>query len=151
MLRQRLGHLDADAIAAMDVEEFVAVCCEKPAIHRFPAAMGRRIHELCTVLAAEYDGHADERLGRRRRPAPSCTGGCARCRATATRRRRSSSPSSAKTQGVAPDGWREAAGKFGDDVPRSVADISGPESLARVREWKRAQKAAKRDKQDRPA
>ena len=57
----------------------------------------------------------------------------------------------AKTQGVAPDGWQEAAGKFGDEEPRSVADISGPESLARVREWKRAQKAAKRDKQDRPA
>ncbi len=34
-----------------------------------------------------------------------------------------------KTQGVTPAGWREAAGKFGDDVPRSVADITGPESL----------------------
>ncbi len=56
----------------------------------------------------------------------------------------------AKTQGVAPDGWRDAAGKFGDDVPRSVADITGPETLAAVRAWKKAQKAAKRDKQDRP-
>ena len=56
----------------------------------------------------------------------------------------------AKSQGVAPDGWREAAGKFGDDEPRSVADIDGPETLAKVREWKKAQKAAKRDKQDRP-
>ncbi|MET0460154.1 MAG: Fe-S cluster assembly protein HesB, partial [Ilumatobacteraceae bacterium] len=43
VLRQRLGHLDADKIASMDVEEFVAVCCVKPAIHRFPAAMGRRV------------------------------------------------------------------------------------------------------------
>jgi hypothetical protein len=49
-----------------------------------------------------------------------------------------------------PEGWREAAGRFGDDVPRSVADITGPETLATVREWKRAQKAAHRDKQDRP-
>jgi hypothetical protein len=44
----------------------------------------------------------------------------------------------------------DGTGKFGDDVPRSVADIDGPESLAKVREWKRAQKAAKRDKQDKP-
>ncbi|MGK0425433.1 MAG: hypothetical protein ACJAZD_002969, partial [Ilumatobacter sp.] len=51
---------------------------------------------------------------------------------------------------VAPDGWREAAGKFGDDVPRSVADIHDEASLAVVREWKKAQKAAKKDKQDRP-
>jgi uncharacterized HhH-GPD family protein len=55
----------------------------------------------------------------------------------------------AKTQGVRPEGWQDAAGKFGDEVPRSVADIDGPESLAKVREWKQAQKAAKRDKQDR--
>ena len=56
----------------------------------------------------------------------------------------------AKTQGIAPDGWREAAGRFGDDNPRSVADVHDPTSLAQVREWKKAQKAAKRDKQDRP-
>jgi len=56
----------------------------------------------------------------------------------------------AKTQGVAPDGWQQAAGKFGDDSPRSVADVHDPATLAQVREWKKAQKAAKRDKQDRP-
>ena len=55
-----------------------------------------------------------------------------------------------KTQGVEPDGWREAAGKFGDDVPRSVADVYDEVSLGKVRDWKRAQKAAKKDKQDRP-
>jgi uncharacterized HhH-GPD family protein len=58
-LKQRLGHLDAAKIAAMDREDFVAVCCEKPAIHRFPASMGRRIHELCTFLGEQYDGHAE--------------------------------------------------------------------------------------------
>ena len=55
-LKQRLGHLDAKKIAAMDVEDFVAVCCEKPAIHRFPASMGRRIHELCVLLTDRYGG-----------------------------------------------------------------------------------------------
>ena len=55
-----------------------------------------------------------------------------------------------KRIGVQPDGWRDAAGKFGDDTPRSVADSTSPETLAAVRQWKRAQKAAKLDKQDRP-
>src|SRR4051794_22495291 len=55
-LRARLGHLDAPSIAAMDVDAFVAVCCAKPAIHRFPAALGRRIHDLCTVIAGQYGG-----------------------------------------------------------------------------------------------
>src|SRR6478609_5425329 len=56
VLRQRLGQLDARTIAAMSEDDFLAACLERPAIHRFPAAMGRRIHELCAVLAAEYGG-----------------------------------------------------------------------------------------------
>jgi hypothetical protein len=52
--------------------------------------------------------------------------------------------------GVRPPGWEEAAGKFGETTPRSVADIDSPDALAKVRAWKQASKAAKRDKQDRP-
>jgi uncharacterized HhH-GPD family protein len=148
-LHARLGHLDARRIAAMDVDEFVAVCCAKPAIHRFPAALGRRIHALCTVLATEYDGRGDDVWGDvetgdelygRLRALPGYGDEKARIFVAIL----------GKTQGVMPEGWREAAGRFGDDVPRSVADITGPETLATVREWKRAQKAAHRDKQDRP-
>ena len=58
-LHRRLGHLDAGRIAAMDVDDFVGVCCAKPAIHRFPASLGRRIHQLCTVLTDEYGGHGE--------------------------------------------------------------------------------------------
>ena len=43
-----------------------------------------------------------------------------------------------KRFGVQPDGWQDAAGKFGDDGPRSVADITDPTSLGKVREWKKA-------------
>src|SRR3712207_7990831 len=52
----------------------------------------------------------------------------------------------AKRMDVAPEGWREAAGVFGDDTPRSVADIHDDASRTQVREWKRAQKAAHKDK-----
>src|SRR3954453_3700272 len=57
-LKERLGHLDAQKIAAMDVEEFVAGCPKKPSIHRFPGAMGKRIHQVCVLLADEYGGKA---------------------------------------------------------------------------------------------
>src|SRR4051812_44129560 len=52
----RLGHLDVTRIAAMDENEFVVVCCDKPAIPRFPAVMARRIHAMCVVLAERYGG-----------------------------------------------------------------------------------------------
>ena len=148
-LRERLGHLDAPRIAAMDPEAFVTVCCAKPAIHRFPAAMGRRAHELCAALTARYGGKADnvwkgvrtgDELYARLRELPGYGEEKAKIFLALL----------AKRQGVAPAGWREAAGKFGDDVPRSEADIFDDASLGQVREWKRAQKAAKKDKQDRP-
>jgi uncharacterized HhH-GPD family protein len=48
-----------------------------------------------------------------------------------------------KRYGVTPPGWREAAGAYGEEgSTRSVADITGPESLAEVRRFKQAQKKA---------
>lgn len=148
-LRARLGHLDAARIAAMDPEQFVAVCSEKPAIHRFPSSMGARIHELCTVLTADYDGHGEHvwagvrsgnELYRRLRALPGFGDEKSRIFLALL----------AKRMGVRPRGWTTAAAPFSDRVPRSVADIDSPETLAKVREWKKAAKAAKRDKQDRP-
>jgi uncharacterized HhH-GPD family protein len=148
-IHQRLGHLDATKIAAMDVDDFVAVCVAKPAIHRFPAAMGRRIHELCVVLADEYGGVA-ENVWRDVADGATLYARLHALPGFGDEKSKIFLALLAKTQGVRPDGWQDAAGKFGDEVPRSVADIDGPESLAKVREWKQAQKAAKRDKQDRP-
>jgi hypothetical protein len=53
--------------------------------------------------------------------------------------------------GKKPAGWEGAAAPFSDDVPRSVADVASAETLAKVREFKKAQKAAKRAKTDAPA
>jgi len=148
-LKKRLGHLDPKKIAAMNVDEFVEVCREKPAIHRFPASMGKRIHAVCTMLVDDYKGNASniwknaesgDELFRRLKALPGYGDEKSKIFIAIL----------AKTQDVAPDGWRQAAGKFGDDVPRSVADIHDEGSLAEVRNWKRTQKAAKKDKQDRP-
>jgi uncharacterized HhH-GPD family protein len=148
-LRERLGHLDAKQIAAMSEDDFVAVCCAKPAIHRFPASLGRRIHELCRVVAAEYRGkganvwkgvQSGAELYRRLRALPGYGDEKARIFVAIL----------AKRMGVRPDGWEAAAGPFADETPRSVADIHDPASLAVVRQWKHAAKAAKLDKQGRP-
>lgn len=148
-LRQRLGHLKPRKIAAMSEEDFVTVCCEKPAIHRFPGSMGKRIHQVCNVLSDEYDGDA----ARLWTDADSGAQVYQRLRALPGYGDEKSKIFVAvlgKTQGVTPEGWRAAAGKFGDDVPRSVADVTDEVSLRKVRDWKKAQKAAKKDKQDRP-
>jgi uncharacterized HhH-GPD family protein len=57
-LRQRLGTLDATAIAATDPDRLDAIFRERPAIHRFPANMARRVRELCAVVTGEYGGDA---------------------------------------------------------------------------------------------
>jgi uncharacterized HhH-GPD family protein len=148
-LKKRLGHLDPKKIAAMDVDEFVAICCEKPAIHRFPGSMGKRIHAVCEALVADYKGNAANiwkgvddasEVYRRLRELPGYGDEKSKIFVAIL----------AKTQGVEPEGWRGTAGKFGDDSPRSVADVHDEVSLGKVREWKKAQKAAKKDKQDRP-
>jgi len=57
-LEQRIGELDAGRIAAMDPAELESAFRERPAIHRFPGAMAKRVQELCRVVADEYDGDA---------------------------------------------------------------------------------------------
>ena len=55
VLRERVGSLDPAMLAAADLE---AAFREKPAIHRFPGAMAKRVHELATHVLDEYDGDA---------------------------------------------------------------------------------------------
>jgi uncharacterized HhH-GPD family protein len=57
-LQERVGTLDAATIAAMDPAELEAAFRERPAIHRFPGAMAKRVQELCAVIADEYGGDA---------------------------------------------------------------------------------------------
>ena len=45
-----------------------------------------------------------------------------------------------------PPGWQQAAGTYGEDGWYSVADVDGPDSMARVREYKRATKAKAKSK-----
>jgi len=58
-IKQRLGTLDPNAIAAMDPALLESTFRERPAVHRFPGNMARRVHDLCAVVVEDYGGHAE--------------------------------------------------------------------------------------------
>jgi uncharacterized HhH-GPD family protein len=55
-LKERLGSIDADTLAAADLEP---VFMAKPPIHRYPKVMAKRIHELAVYVRDNYDGDAE--------------------------------------------------------------------------------------------
>jgi len=146
-LRQRLEGLDATAIAAMSPDALEAVFRAKPALHRFPGSMAKRTHALCQHLVDEYGGDA----GAVWRGVTSGDELYARLVALpgfGPEKAKIFQALLAKRLEVRPDGWERAAAPFSDDTPRSVADIDSPETLARVRDWKRTQKRHGRGKAD---
>jgi uncharacterized HhH-GPD family protein len=58
-IKQRLGTLDPNALAAMDPARLEAAFRERPAVHRFPGNMARRVHDLSVVIVEDYGAHAE--------------------------------------------------------------------------------------------
>src|SRR2546429_1990929 len=58
-LKRRLGELDARKIASMDPEALDKVFRERPALHRFPGNMARRVQAMCAVVVRDYGGDAE--------------------------------------------------------------------------------------------
>jgi uncharacterized HhH-GPD family protein len=59
-IARRMGadDLDAHEIAAYDPERFSALLSEKPAVHRYPGSMAKRVQQLCQYLVEHCDGEA---------------------------------------------------------------------------------------------
>jgi uncharacterized HhH-GPD family protein len=147
-LAQRLGHEPTPAeLAGYDPEALAAVFSERPALHRFPKAMAARVQELARVITERYDGDAAQVW------ADAATGAQLFERLAAlpgfgTYKAQIMMALLGKQLGVRPDGWREAAGRFGKEGSRwSVADITDAASLAAVREHKKQVKAAAKAQQ----
>ena len=145
VIAQRMGGpFDVAKIAAMSEDEFVALCSQRPAIHRFPAAMAKRIRQVCSVLTAEYDGQSaniwkDAQSGEEIKASLSRLPGFGADKAAIF------TAVLGKLRGVTPEGWSIAAGYYGEPGTfRSVADIVDDDSLQKVRETKRSVKAAKK-------
>jgi uncharacterized HhH-GPD family protein len=142
-LVRRLGHEPTAAeLAEFDPEALAAVFAERPALHRFPRAMAARTQDLARLIVDQYDGDAaavwtgaasGAELQARLAKLPGFGGAKAQIFAALL----------GKQLGVRPPGWREAAGRFGDEGSHySVADIVDAESLAAVRAYKKDIKAA---------
>ncbi|MFI7306445.1 HhH-GPD-type base excision DNA repair protein [Micromonospora aurantiaca] len=142
VLAQRLGHEpDAAELAGYDPEALVEIFARPPALHRFPKAMAARVQEVCRALVERYDGDparlwSDVTDGRELLRRVGELPGFGRQKAQIF------VALLGKRFGITPDGWREAAGDYGDaDAHRSVADVTDPDSLRRVREFKQRMKA----------
>ena len=143
-LALRLGRktLDAGEIAAWDPDAFAKVMAGPPALHRYPAAMAGRVQALCTHVVQEHAGDAANLW----RTAGSGRELLARVRALpgfGEQKARIFVALLGKQLGVRPEGWREAAGPYGQEgTHRSVADVTDASSLAQVRAFKQAAKQA---------
>jgi uncharacterized HhH-GPD family protein len=142
-LARRLGHdPDAEELAGYDPAALVAVFSERPALHRFPKAMAARVQALCRILVDRYDGDAEKvwsgvTTGRELLERVGALPGFGEQKAKIF------VALLGKRLGVCPEGWREAAGHYGEETAyRSVADIVDEESLGRVRSYKQQLKAA---------
>ncbi|OBG26088.1 HhH-GPD-type base excision DNA repair protein [Mycobacterium sp. 852002-51057_SCH5723018] len=146
-IADRMGGLDAGKIADYDPEKFAALCAERPAVHRFPGSMAKRIQSLAQIIVDRYDGDAaglwtagepdGSELLRRLKGLPGFGEQKAKIFLALL----------GKQYGVTPTGWRAAAGDFGKaGTHLSVADIVDERSLGQVRSYKKQMKAAAKGK-----
>ena len=135
--------LSAAEIAEYDPDKFAALCSERPAIHRFPGSMAKRIQALAQIIVDRYDGDAaglwlagdpdGHELLRRIKGLPGFGDVKAQIFLALL----------GKQYGVTPKGWRAAAGDFGKAGAHiSVADIVDAQSMGKVRAYKKRLKAA---------
>jgi uncharacterized HhH-GPD family protein len=142
-ISDRMGGFDVRAIADADPEGFAAMCATPPAVHRYPGSMAGRIQALCRFVADTYDGD----------PRRIWTDGDPDGREVLKRLKALPGYGEQKARiflallgkqfDVRPDGWREAAGAYGEEGSRrSIADVVDQRSLDEVRATKKQLKAA---------
>ena len=142
--RMGLHDLNPAAVARFDPAEFVALMTGPPAVHRYPRSMGARVQKLAAFVVDRYGGdvsrvwteaRSGEELRRRLAELPGYGDQKARIFVALL----------GKQLDVRPDGWREAAGAYGEaDSRRSIADVVDADSLAEVRHYKREAKQAQK-------
>jgi len=136
------GSFDPAAIAQTSEEDFVALCSERPAIHRFPGSMAKRVRQVCQRLVEEYDGDVQQ-LYTRAGTGAELKKALAALPGFGDQKAAIFTALLGKQRGVTPDGWREASSPYGDEGTfTSVADIVDHDSLLKVRASKQAAKAA---------
>jgi uncharacterized HhH-GPD family protein len=142
-LSRRMGApLSATEIAAADPEKFAELFKVTPALHRFPGAMAERVQAVCAIVADEYGGRANA-LWSKLPDGNTLIERLSALPGFGAQKARIFGALLGKQLGIQPEGWRAATSPFGEAGSFiSVADITGPESLAKVRAHKQEMKAA---------
>ena len=142
-IRERVGSVDAATLAHYDPEGFVEVFTQTPAVHRFPGSMAARVQSLCTAVLEEWGGDAAAIWTKGDPDGATVLKRLKALPGFGEQKAKIFLALLGKQYGYTGSGWREAAGTYGEEGSfRSVADIVSPESLTKVREPKRALKAA---------
>lgn len=142
-IKQRTGAEDAGAIASMDPDAFLDAFRQSPAVHRFPGSMATRVQTLCHTLVNDWDSDAAALWTRGNPDGAEVLRRLKALPGFGEQKAKIFLALLGKQYGFTGAGWREAAGVYGEEGSlRSVADIVSPESLAKVREHKKAMKAA---------
>ena len=135
------GRLDACEIAGADSEALAVLFKGPPVLHRYPGSMAGRTQDLCRALMERFEGDA-ERVWSSAATGQELLANLKALPGFGEQKARIFTALLAKRMEVTPPGWEEAAGPYAQVGHFSVADIDGPEALARVREHKKAMKAA---------
>lgn len=138
---ERFGTFEPAAIAEADPKEFAALCAVPPAVHRFHGAMSARLQELARVVVEEYDGDAS-RIWTEAKSGADLLNRVQSLPGFGKQKAQIFVALLAKQAGVQPRGWKQAAGDYALKGYRSVADVVDPESLLKVRSYKKEKKAA---------
>ncbi|GAA4931542.1 putative HhH-GPD family protein [Actinomycetospora succinea] len=143
LLTERLGGpLTAAGIAEYDTEALVAAFTGPPALHRYPRSMAERVQALCRLLVEDWGGEA-ERLWTDAGSGREVLANLQSLPGFGKQKAQIFTALLGKQCGVTPEGWREAAGSYGDEGSRrSIADVVDPVTLGEVRDFKQAQKKA---------
>jgi len=144
-IQERAGSVDAATLAGYDPEEFVELFKTTPAVHRYPGSMAGRVQSLCAAVEQDWGGDASAIWTQGSPTGPEVLKRLKALPGFGEQKARIFVALLGKQLGVQPDGWREAAGPYGEDGSRrSAADVTDPDTLAEVRAFKQgAKKAAK--------
>ena len=145
LLESRIGPLTAQGIADHDTDALVAAFTGPPALHRYPRSMAERVQSMCRLIVEEWGGET-ERLWTDAASGREVLANLRSLPGFGKQKAQIFTALLGKQCGVAPDGWREAAGAYGDDGSRrSIADVVDPVTLGEVREFKQTQKKAAKE------
>jgi uncharacterized HhH-GPD family protein len=118
----------------------------KPALHRYPGSMAKRVHELCRVVVEEYGGDASA-IYTRPESGPELLTAVKALPGFGDNKARIFVALLGKQLGIRPPGWEAVSTPYSDPGShRSVADITDPGTLDEVRDYKRMMKAKAKPK-----